>query len=166
MKKLGDTGKPISLLKIKFSSSDPKLQKSRLLQNSYENSFKILLENAFLESNSCKNLARFAFYCSECYKQGINPTFFCISCLKKIERLHKKTNCTRKMIQFPILEHLDLKFSKCLIFIMSIVWRYCCKAFAYNIRALCGVIASKRAISSTLSSLLTSWNGLGKKWNR
>ena len=49
---------------------------------------------------------------------------------------------------------------------MSIVWCYCCKAFAYNITALRGIIASKRAMSSILSSLPTSWNGLEKKWNR
>ena len=40
-----------------------------------------------------------------------------------------------------------------------------CKAFAYNITALRGVIASKRAMSSILSSLLTTWNRLRKKWN-
>ena len=69
------------------------------------------------------------------------------------------------MIQLPVLEHLDLKLSECLICIMSIGWCYCCKAFAY-ITALSGVIATKRAMSSTLSRLLTSWNGLGTKWNQ
>ena len=43
---------------------------------------------------------------------------------------------------------------------------YCCKAFAYNIKALRGVSASERAMSSILSSLMTSWNGLEMKWNR
>ena len=43
---------------------------------------------------------------------------------------------------------------------------YCCKAFAFNIKALHGVSASERAMSSILSSLMTSWNGLEKKWNR
>ena len=47
--------------------------------------------------------------------------FFCISCLKKIERLQKKTICTRKMTQLPILEHLDFILLECLICIMSIV---------------------------------------------
>ena len=39
----------------------PRLQESQVLQNSYENSYKIVYENAFLKSNSCKNLAGFAF---------------------------------------------------------------------------------------------------------
>ena len=97
----------------------------------------------------------------------INPTiFFSFPASKKIEKLQKKTICTRKMTQLPILKHLDLISSECFICIMSIVWCYCCKALAYNITALGGVIASKRAMSSLLSSLLTSWNGLGKRWNR
>ena len=54
----------------------PKLQKSQLLPNSYKNSCRILSENSFLESNSFKNLARFAFFCSECYQKCINPTIF------------------------------------------------------------------------------------------
>ena len=74
----------------------------------------------------------------------------------KIEQLQKKTICTRKMIQLPILEHLGFQLSECRICIISIVSCYCCKAFAYNIPALRGVIASKRAMSSILSSLLIS----------
>ena len=46
-----------------------KLEKSQLLQNSYKNSCKNLVKNAFLESNSSKNLARFAFFCSMLQKE-------------------------------------------------------------------------------------------------
>ena len=80
--------------------------------------------------------------------------FFCISCFKKIERLQKKTICTRKMTQLPILEHLDFILLECLIW--DCLMLYCCKAFAYNIEALRGVSASERAMSSILSSLMTS----------
>ena len=44
-----------------FICVNPGLQESQLLQNSQMNSRKILEENAFLESNSCKNLTGFAF---------------------------------------------------------------------------------------------------------
>ena len=72
------------------------------------------------------------------------------------------------MTQLPILERASrfyiigmpyLHHEYCLML-------YCCKAFAYNIKALREVSASERAMSSILSSIMTSWNGLEKKWNQ